>query len=332
MALEDAGCVEASHWKKGSIRAHPKITIANNQYNEVMRKSWLIIAVVCMAHALNAQQVVHPAKAGFDLPANGIAKGTVDSITYNSTSVGNPRKALIYLPPGYNKAKKYPVLYLLHGIGGDEYEWFRGGVPNIILDNLYAQQKVAPMIVVMPNGRAMPDDRATGNIMAPDKVQAFAHFEKDLLTDLIPYVEKNYPVLVNRENRAIAGLSMGGGQSLNFGLGNMDKFAWVGAFSAAPNTKMPAELLPDPKAVANKLQLLFISCGVADRLLNVSQRTHEYLTAQGVPHIYYTEAGGHDFNVWKNGLFMLSQMLFKPVDKSTFPEYQKISVPPVAEK
>ncbi len=108
-----------------------------------------------------------------------------------------------------------------------------------ILDNLYAEKKIVPMIVVMPNGRAMKDDRAEGNIMAPEKVQAFATFEKDLLNDLIPFIEKNYPVIKNRESRAIAGLSMGGGQSLNFGLGNLDTFAWVGAFSAAPNTKAP---------------------------------------------------------------------------------------------
>ncbi|MFC7669503.1 alpha/beta hydrolase [Hymenobacter humi] len=111
----------------------------------------------------------------------------------------------------------------------------------MILDNLYAAGKLKPMLVVMPNGRAMKDDRAVGNIYGPEKVAAFANFEKDLLTDLIPYVEKHYPALTNRENRALAGLSMGGGQSLNFGLGNLDKFAWVGGFSSAPNTKQPEQ-------------------------------------------------------------------------------------------
>jgi enterochelin esterase-like enzyme len=123
------------------------------------------------------------------------------------------------------------------------------------------------MIVVMPNGRAMKDDRAVGNIMAPDKVQAFATFEKDLLNDLIPFVEKKYPTLVDRESRAIAGLSMGGGQSLNFGLGNLDKFAWVGGFSSAPNTKIPKELVPNPEEAKKKLKLLWISCGDNDGLL-----------------------------------------------------------------
>ncbi len=184
------------------------------------------------------------------------------------------------------------------------------------------------MIVVMPNGRAMKDDRATGNIMAPDKVQAFATFEQDLLNDLIPYVKKNFPVKTDRENRAIAGLSMGGGQSLNFGLGNLNQFAWVGGFSLAPNTKMPEQLVPDAEAAKKKLKLLFISCGASDGLINNSKRTHDYLTEKNVPHIYYIEPGVHDFKVWKNGLYMFSQLIFKPVDTSTFPEYLKMSVEP----
>src|SRR5882757_11344386 len=108
------------------------------------------------------------------------------------------------------------------------------------------------MIVVMPNGRAMKDDRAIGNVFDKDKVDAFATFEKDLLNDLIPFIEKTYPVLADREHRAIAGLSMGGGQSLNFGLGNLDKFAWVGGFSSAPNTKSPGELVPDAEEARRK--------------------------------------------------------------------------------
>jgi enterochelin esterase-like enzyme len=258
---------------------------------------------------------------GFDVVRTEIAKGKIDTITYNSKTVGANRRALVYTPPGYSKKKKYPVLYLLHGIGGDEKEWLNGGKPQVILDNLYAEGKLEPMIVVLPNGRAMKDDRATGNIMAPDKVQAFATFEQDLLNDLIPFIEKKFPVYTDREHRAIAGLSMGGGQSLNFGLGNLDKFAWVGGFSSAPNTKLPQELVPNPETAKQKLQLLWISCGDADGLLSFSKRTHDYLRQNDVPHIYYIEPGGHDFKVWKNGLYMFSQFLFKPVDPSKFSKY-----------
>jgi len=266
------------------------------------------------------------APAGFDIAVPNIAHGTIDTITYSSKTVGTNRRALVYTPPGYSKKKKYPVLYLLHGIGGDEKEWYNQGAPNVILDNLYAKGKLQPMIVVLPNGRAMKDDRATGNIMAPDKVEAFATFEKDLLTDLIPYIEKKYPVLKKRENRALAGLSMGGGQSLNFGLGNIDKFAWVGGFSSAPNTKMPALLLPKPE-LAKQLNLLWISCGDADGLMNISTRTHKYLQENKVPHIFYIEPGGHDFKVWKNDLYMFSQLLFKPVNKASFAKYTVLGMP-----
>ena len=261
-----------------------------------------------------SQNNVIPAPTGFDLLRNGIPHGKVDSITYNSTTVGTIRKALVYTPPGYSKDKKYPVLYLLHGIGGDEKEWFINGHPEVILDNLYAEKKVEPMIVVLPNGRAMKDDRATGNIMAPDKVQAFATFEKDLIKDLIPSLEKNYPVIEDAEHRAIAGLSMGGGQSLNFGLGNLDQFAWVGGFSSAPNTKKPEELVPNPEMAKAKLKLLWISCGDKDGLIGFSQRTHDYLITNNIPHIYYLIPDGfHDFNVWKESLYQYAQLLFKPV-------------------
>ena len=276
--------------------------------------------------SLNAQSILKEAPKGFDSMRTNIPQGKIDTITYDSKTVGTKRKTLIYTPPGYSKSKKYPVFYLLHGIGGDEKEWLQGK-PQAILDNLYAEKKIEPMIVVMPNGRAMKDDRAVGNMFDSLKVQAFATFEKDLLNDLIPFIEKNYPVLTNRESCAIAGLSMGGGQSLNFGLGNLDKFAWVGGFSSAPNTKKPTELIPNPEDAKKKLKLLWISCGDADGLISFSKRTHDYLYEKGVPHIYYVEAGGHDFKVWKNGLYMFSQFLFKPVDVSTFQKYTVLGSP-----
>ena len=268
-----------------------------------------------------AQKIEKEGPKGFDQLRPAIVHGKIDTIAYVSKTVGTTRKALVYMTPGFSKNKKYPVLYLLHGIGGDEKEWLNGGTPQIILDNLFSEGKINPMIVVMPNGRAMKEDRATGNIMAPDKVQAFANFERDLLDDLIPFIEKKYPVLKDRENRAIAGLSMGGGQSLNFGLGNLDKFAWVGGFSSAPNTKSPEVLVPNPEEAKKKLKLLWISCGDKDGLITFSRRTHEYLLQNNVPHVYYLEPGVHDFKVWKNGLYMFSQFLFKPVDVSFLTQY-----------
>ena len=286
-----------------------------------------VITLMLAVFFVSAQELEKQAPKGFDVLKDNIPHGKIDSIYYESKTVGTKRKAMIYTPPGYTIDKKYPVLYLLHGIGGDEKEWLNGGKPQIILDNLYAENQIEPMIVVMPNGRAMKDDSPGKNIMAPDKVAAFTTFEKDLLNDLIPYIEKTFPVYADREHRAIAGLSMGGGQSLNFGLGNLDTFAWVGSFSAAPNTKSPEELVPDPDAAKNKLKLLWISCGADDGLIMFSKRTHDYLKANGVPHIFYIEPGVHDFKVWKNGLYMFSKLLFKPVDQSKFSKYSPLGMP-----
>ena len=286
-----------------------------------------IIFLFTVCFTTMAQPVEKIAPAGFDAVRATIKHGKIDTVSYSSKTVGTTRRALIYTPPGFNKSKKYPVLYLLHGIGGDEKEWFQNGQPQVILDNLYADNKLQPMIVVLPNGRAMANDRAVGDVFAKDKVEAFATFEKDLLNDLIPFVEKTYKVFNNRENRAIAGLSMGGGQSLNFGLGNLDKFAWVGGFSSAPNTKSPTELLPNPQEAKQKLKLLWISCGDADNLMRFSSNTHDYLQINNVPHIFYVEPGGHDFKVWKNDLYMFSQLLFKPVNTSLFSKYSVLGLP-----
>jgi enterochelin esterase-like enzyme len=253
-----------------------------------------------------------PPPAGYDSYRSNISHGKIKIAAYYSTTVGVNRQTLIYTPPDYSEDRKYNVLYLLHGIGGDEWEWYNNGRPQNILDNLYADQKLQPMIVVLPNGRAMPNDDPVGDIFDPEKVKAFETFEFDLINDLIPFIDSNYSVLTGRENRALAGLSMGGGQSLNFGLAHLDTFACVGAFSAAPNTKAPAMLVPNPSAAADSLLLLWISCGTNDGLLFISSQTHDYLAQHNVPHIYnLVEGAGHDWTVWKYGLYHFSQLIFK---------------------
>ena len=254
-----------------------------------------------------------PVPAEFDKARDGIAHGTLEMVEYDSKSVGNKRKALVYTPPGYTPGTKYPVLYLLHGIGGDEEEWRRGGQPNVILDNLIADQKAVPMIIVMPNGRAQPDDRPGPDAMAT--APAFGVFDKDLLGSLIPFIESKYSVKSDRENRALAGLSMGGGQSLNFGLGNLDTFAWVGGFSSAPNTKPPAELVPDPAKAKAQLKLLYVSSGNKDGLIRISQGVHAYLKEKDVPHVWNVDEHAHDFQHWKKALYHFSQLIFQPPAK-----------------
>ena len=297
------------------------------KHNRSIKNLLLPLIVSFMVCLHTEAQLVTQMPMDFDVVKEGIPHGRIDTISYSSKTVGTIRRALVYTPPGFSKKKKYPVLYFLHGIGGDEKEWLKGGHPQVILDNLYAEKKIGPMIVVMPNGRAMKDDRAVGNMFDSAKVQAFANFERDLLNDLIPYIEKNFPVIRDRESRAIAGLSMGGGQSLNFGLGNLDRFAWIGGFSSAPNTKTPEQLVPHPDETRRRIKLLWISCGASDNLIPFSKRTHDYLVKNNVPHIYYIEPGVHDFKVWKNGLYMFSQLLFKPVDTSTFSKYPVVGAP-----
>ena len=303
-----------------------------------------------------AQQTFPNAPQGFDVRREGIPQGRVERVEFDSRVTGNKRPAMVYTPPGYSTSQKYPGLYLLHGIGGNETHWTNFGAANVILDNLIADKKAVPMIVVMPNGRASNEpvtafggrggrgrgaapadgqgrgpanptgqpapaagapagrtagDGGRGGGMSVE-FQAYAAFEKELLTDLIPFIESRYSVNSSREQRALAGLSMGGGQSLNFGLANMNTFAWVGGFSSAPNTSQPAQLVPDPAAVRQQLKLLWVSCGDQDSLFNISEGLHNYLAERNVPHVWHIDVGGaHTFPVWKNDLYHLSTLLFR---------------------
>jgi enterochelin esterase-like enzyme len=247
--------------------------------------------------------------ADFNVARDDIPHGKLEMIEYDSKTVGTRRKMNVYTPPGYAADKKYPVLYLLHGIGGDETEWQRLCRPEVTLDNLIADGQAVPMIVVMPNGRAQKNDRAEGNVFA--SAPAFEKFEADLLKDVIPTIESRYSTIPDREHRALAGLSMGGGQSLNFGLGNLDAFAWVGGFSSAPNTKPPAELVPDPAAAREQLKLLWLGCGNKDGLIRISQDVHAHLKKSDVPHIWHVDSHGHDGTEWSKNLYLFAQRIFK---------------------
>lgn len=246
---------------------------------------------------------------GFNRKRDGIPHGHLEMVSYDSKSVGTTRKMQVYTPPGYSKEKKYPVLYLLHGIGGDETEWERFATPDVILDNLIADGKAVPMIVVMPNGRAQKNDRAEGDVFK--SAPAFAAFEQDLLKDVIPTIEARYSVAADREHRALAGLSMGGGQTLNIGLGHLDTFAWLGAFSAAPNTKPVKDLIADPDAAKGKLKLLLITCGNRDGLIRISQGVHAYLNEKGITHTWHVDGNAHDPTHWRNSLYHFAQRIFR---------------------
>jgi enterochelin esterase-like enzyme len=277
----------------------------------MIRRPFAIVLVLMLATLVKAddKSPIAAAPAGFDAKREKIEHGKLDTVEYESKSVGEKRKMVVYLPPGYSKETKYPVLYLLHGAGDDETGWQVKGSADVILDNLHADKKVVPMVVVMPNGfargRNAPPQPADGQRRRRDN----SGFEKDLLGDIIPYVESNYSVHADRGHRAIAGLSMGGGQALNIGLSHRDKFAWVGGFSSAVRGR--AELIGDTSDASKQLRLLWVSCGEDDRLLEANKSFHAALEEQKVAHVWHLEPGGHTWPVWKNDLYLLASRLFR---------------------
>jgi len=250
---------------------------------------------------------------GFADPAPGVAPGRIEDLRYRSGVSGTQRQARVYLPAGYDAGRRYPVLYLLHGIAGNQDEW-RGYVrAPAILDNLEAAGRAVPMIVVMPNGRALADDSppAADKVFTPANAAGFEKFERDLLDFLVPAVDATYPTIADGAHRALAGLSMGGGQALNFGLAHLDWFAWVGAFSPAPNTREVAELVPDAASARRELRLLYLSCGNRDGLINVSQAVHRGLGKRAVPHVWNVDDHGHDRDSWAENLYRFAQLIFR---------------------
>ena len=246
--------------------------------------------------------------SGFNEERDDIPHGEVKVIEYDSRTLGTRRTMRVYTPPGYSSERKYPVLYMLHGLGNTHSEWTRRARVPIITDNLLADGKIKPLVIVFPSG----DAAATVDNPRPGRAQEGygEPFEKDFLKEIIPYVESHYSVLVDREHRALAGMSMGGGQTLNIGLSHVDLFAWIGGVAVAPNTKPPAELLPDPN-VAKKLKLLYLAVGSKDFLIRVSQGVHTYLKGKQVPHIWTVDGNGHDTAAMSNNYYHFVQRIFK---------------------
>jgi enterochelin esterase-like enzyme len=262
--------------------------------------------------------------SGFNARREDVPHGELTPVEYDSKSLGTRRRMRVYTPPAYSTNRKYPVLYLLHGIGGTDTEWTEACHANIIIDNLLAESKIQPMVLVFPDGnssRSAADlaaggggagagaGRGGGGRMGMDPW--LTPFESDLLKDIIPYVDAHYSVYTDRDHRGLAGLSMGGGQTLNIGLVHPETFAWVGGFSSAPDTKEPpSALVPDP-AVPKQLKLIWLACGNKDNLIRISQAVHGYLKENGVPHVWHVDGNAHDNTEWDNNLYLFSQRIFK---------------------
>ncbi len=276
----------------------------------MIRIAFAAALVLTLATLTNAEdKPLAPAPSGFDTKRENIEHGKLDTVEYDSKSVGEKRKMVVYFPPGYSKDKKYPVLYLLHGAGDDETGWQQKGSADIILNNLHADQKVVPMVVVMPNGFARGQN-ATPPAEGQRRRRDNSGFEQDLLNDVMPYVESHYAVIADRDHRAIAGLSMGGGQALTIGLKHLDKFAWIGGFSSAVRNR-GTELIREPATASKQIRLLWVSCGEDDRLLDANKSFHSALEDQKIPHVWHLESGGHTWPVWKNDVYLFAQLLFR---------------------
>ena len=237
--------------------------------------------------------------------ARDVPHGTLHRHFYPSQAVASVRDVYVYTPPGYDADpdRTYPVLYLLHGGGDDARGWSLVGRAHMIMDNLLAEGKAQPMIVVMPCGQAVPRSSSFEAL----RTQNTPLFEKDLLGDIMPLVESTYRIQADRDHRAMAGLSMGGGQTNAIGLNRLDLFSHIGILSSGrfDFAEDHPDLLADPAATNEKLDLLFLGCGTYDPLaIEGMERTHALLTEKGIEHVYWTlEGSAHTWVVWRSALY-----------------------------
>lgn len=264
-----------------------------------------------------------------------VPHGIVHRHHYRSKIIGDDRDFYVYTPPGYDPGGqvRYPVLYLLHGFGDEAVSWSSVGRADAILDNLIAQGKARPMILVMPLGYGRPPKEAVGWMQrhrtdaeiwlhgkgSKEDVELWLRFitgfRDALLAEVMPQVEQGYRVAASRESQAIAGLSMGGTQSLYTGLNRPDRFAWVGAFSSGTVPKADGSFgvdFPGLDAKGNPpLRLVWLGCGKDDFVLRQSRQLDELLRSKGVPHIYKETEGNHTFLVWRRYLTEFAPLLFR---------------------
>ncbi len=242
-----------------------------------------------------------------------VPHGVVREHLYSSKALGMVRSLHVYTPPGYDKTRKdFPVLYLLHGSGDNDATWSSLGRANVILDNLLAAKKARPMIVVMTDGHAFITPPGTSPTNAAVRGRNTRDYEQDLIGSVMPFVEENYRTIKRRESRAIIGLSMGGGQSLHVGLNHLDRFAWVGAMSAAvPDAEAVSAALADAKSTNKKLRKLWIAIGKDDFLLSRNKTFDELLTSRGIQHQYQITAGDHSWPVWRRYLAEFAPQVFQ---------------------
>ena len=248
---------------------------------------------------------------------SAVPHGEIHHHFYKSTVVGDDRDYFVYTPPGYDshRSHSYPVLYLLHGFSDDASGWTAVGRANIILDNLIAQGKAKPMLIVMPLGYGAPEILLPNSGAFRDRSltdRNFDKFREALLGEVIPRVEAEYSVLKDRNSRAIAGLSMGGSESLLTGLNTLDKFGWIGAFSTGGiNEEFDKEFSKVNAQSTEQLHLLWVACGRDDSLIEINRKFRAWLAAKNVKHVDIETPGYHTWMVWRRNLADFSSLLFR---------------------
>jgi enterochelin esterase-like enzyme len=255
-----------------------------------------------------------------------VPHGEIRTLLYTSASNGTSRELTVYVPPGYDEARtrRYPVLYLLHGFANDHHSWHRYGRANDILDNLLAKSAIAPFLVVMPLGYGGAGVNGDGTGIAPQAAGGVrgdpALYERDLLEDVIPMIDRKYRTIADRKHRAIVGFSMGGGQAGRYGLRHLDTFSTVGIMSAglggggnaaAPGTDPVAALAADPAKANKQLDLLWVACGKDDAAMKGATALHDALAKAGIEHTFLETEGAHHWRVWRRYLRDLAPLLFK---------------------
>jgi enterochelin esterase-like enzyme len=274
----------------------------------------------------NSSVLLIPGKESDLYAVNEVPHGTLSKVWYYSATLKLTRQMLVYTPAGYEKStEKYPVLYLLHGGGGDESQWITLGRSCQIMDNLIAQGKAKPMIIVMPNGNAnqaaAAGEAPAAKQQVPNQVPSSntitATYEKSVVDDIIPFIENNYRVLSNKENRAIAGLSMGGNQTLKITMSYPDKFYYVGVFSSgffdgtmADVEKRYLSVFSDPNFNKGK-KLIWFGIGTDDFLYQISKGSRELFDKYKIPYQYVETDGAHTWFNWRKYLAIYAPLLFK---------------------
>jgi enterochelin esterase-like enzyme len=267
---------------------------------------------------LSPANFVHvPGPLSLPWELNDVPHGEIHHHFYKSAAADDERDYYVYTPPGYEGSgkRKYPILYLLHGFSDDASGWTAVGHADVILDNLIAQGKAKPMIVVMPLGYGtMEMIRLAWGAWSHTEVRDtnFKKFSEALLTEVMPRVESEYRIMNDRNWRAIAGLSMGGSESLLTGLNNLDKFSWIGAFSSGGIPDDFQEDFPALDAKANQqLHLLWIACGTEDHLITINRNFRKWLKTKGVKATEIETPGMHTWMVWRRNLAEFAPLLFR---------------------